>query len=63
MVKYASMVHFAKSTSYKACCPAAAFISNKVDLLVVPVRVNRENGSSLNTWVLLDTGSEESFIT
>ena len=30
---------------------------------MVPVRVEGENGSSVNTWALLDTGSEESFIT
>jgi len=30
---------------------------------VVPVRVEGEDGSSVNTWALLDTGSEESFIT
>ena len=29
---------------------------------MVPVRVEGENGTSVNTWVLLDTGSEESFI-
>jgi len=56
-----STVHFAKSTSYKACGPTA-LSSNKVALQVVAVRVEGENGSSLNTWALLDTGSEESFI-
>ena len=30
---------------------------------MVPVRVEGEDGSSVNTWALLDTGSEESFIT
>ena len=29
---------------------------------MVPVRVEGENGNSVNTWALLDTGSEESFI-
>ena len=56
-----STVHFAKSASYKACSPTA-FTSHKVALQVVPVRVEGENGSSVNTWALLDTGSEESFI-
>jgi len=56
-----SMVHFAKSTSYKVCGPTA-LTSNKVALQVVAVRVEGENGSSLNTWALLDTGTEESFI-
>ena len=29
---------------------------------MVPIRAEGENGSSVNTWALLDTGSEESFI-
>ena len=29
---------------------------------MVPVRVEGENGNSVNTWALLDTGSEETFI-
>ena len=29
---------------------------------MVPVRVEGENGNSVNTWALLDTGSKESFI-
>ena len=56
-----STVHFAKSASYKACSPTA-FTSHKVALQVVPERVEGENGNSVNTWALLDTGSEESFI-
>ena len=54
-------VHFAKSASYKACSPTA-FTSHKVALQVVPVRVEGENGYSVNTCASLDTGSEESFI-
>ena len=38
------------------------FTFHKVALQVVPVRVEGENGNSANMWVLLDTGSEESFI-
>ena len=57
-----SAVHFAKSTSYKACSPTA-FTSRKVVLQVVAVRVEGEDGSSVNKRALLDTGSEESFIT
>ena len=56
-----SMVHFAKSASYKACSPTA-FTWHKVALQVVPVRLEGENGNSVNTWALLDTGSNESFI-
>ena len=56
-----STVHFAKSAPYEACSPTA-FTSHKVALQVVPVTVEGENGSSVNTWALLDTGSEESFI-
>lgn len=56
-----STVHFAKSTSYKASSPTA-FTSHKVALQVVPVRVEGDNGNSVNTWALLDMGSEESFI-
>ena len=56
-----SAVHFAKSSSYKACSPTA-FASHKFALQVVPVRVEGENRNSVNTWALLDTGTEESFI-
>lgn len=56
-----STVHFAKFASYKTCSPTA-FTSQKVALQVVPVRVEGENGNSVSTWALLDTGSKESFI-
>ena len=53
--------NLAKSAFYKACSQTA-FTSHKVALQVVSVRVEGEHGSSVNTWALLDTGSEESFI-
>ncbi|KAL9975992.1 hypothetical protein ACROYT_G013221 [Oculina patagonica] len=56
-----SVVNFAKSASYKACSQTA-FKSHKVALQVVPVRLEGENGQTVNTWALLDTGSEDSFI-
>ncbi|PFX14897.1 hypothetical protein AWC38_SpisGene20907 [Stylophora pistillata] len=56
-----STVHFAKFSSYKTCSPTA-FTSQNAALQVVPVRVEGENGNSVSTWALLDTGSKESFI-
>lgn len=56
-----STKHFAKSASYKAYSPTA-FTLHKAALQVVHVKVEGENGNMVNTWVLLDTGSQESFI-
>lgn len=56
-----SVVNFAKSASYKRYSQTA-FTSYKVALRVVHVRLEEENGKSVNTWALLDTRSEESFI-